>query len=567
MQTSLEKAQPALNRLPLLLLVTFLLIEVFYGALLFSGFNYGGDAVELFYGIRSPTSSEVYTTDNHAQSILWFTLPLASLTYSARSEPAKLSRLLSHVGLIVLTMTGLLVGMGSLQNGGKLVFEEYKFSIFLNVALIVAIGFVTSNVTPIKVIGSPCYPSSPAHKAVLFTSVINAILFYFLVLGDRSKFHDGEINDRTSGLAWVAASLLFAMLIGRFTLTYGRVSDAVAHAKATLTVVVVNEMYQTFWSFNRFPGDSQRLVRVVHAITASVLMWGIRASHSSTPLKPHFPRGVNPIIPVVAFAANQLWWSFRLLHNPEGVYDIKLTNAERFQAQIQGLSILWSLIPFVSSAFALASKPSDLASLCTTIQHISLSCVGMLLALGKRANGGLIDDTTFGASVAVNLFLFGLAHHGRQNNGTQNHNHTANGLSPARLALLAIVGFNIFYYLDLAFSNGKKFNSDLKDDRTRAATSWISLNILHVIFVLRNVIKFGSDNNARHVAKTFVFVIFLTETLNHTIGSEFIPTTSKIELFFVHAFMALSLAWGIRSKTIIATTTPRRLTPAIAKID
>jgi len=120
LQTSLEKAQPALNRLPLLLLVTFLLIEVFYGALLFSGFNYGGDAVELFYGIRSPTSSEVYTTDNHAQSILWFTLPLASLTYSARSEPAKLSRLLSHVGLIVLTMTGLLVGMGSLQNGGKL---------------------------------------------------------------------------------------------------------------------------------------------------------------------------------------------------------------------------------------------------------------------------------------------------------------------------------------------------------------------------------------------------------------------------------------------------------------
>lgn len=560
-----HKEQPPIvtqivKSLPLLILSAFVLIEILYGALLFSGVDFGGDPLVRFYDLglsNSPTPSEIYTTDNHAQSVIWFTAPLAALTYANRQDPAKLSRLLSYVGLIIVTMSGLILGMGQLgPNAGKLVPSEYSFSVCLNVALLVAVGIATRAVPAAAAIGDPMKPSTPAHKAALFHGIVNAVFFYKLVLGDRADFHADFSGDRTSGLAWITAALLFTMLVGRFTLTYGTETDAVAYCKGALAVVALNELYQTFWLKDRFHAASAFArfgARFIHCVVAAVMVWGIRSAEKLTSegeqKKERPPIGINPAVPIVVFVLNQLYWSIRLLSGASGIYAVDLSSGERFQSQLQGLSITWGVVPLLAAALASRKDPFALSRLCLPIQLVSLASVGILLSLAGHSNGGQIKDGNFGPSVAINLLVFGLATTGSHYLPASTVGGDSSTLSRPKVALLFIVGLNVFYFLDLSFGDGSKFNSSLVTltsfDRV-GATSWIALNILSVVHVLLSVVRNCSNSTARFVCSTFVAVVFYTEAFNRTVGEGYIPSFTKIEVGAVHAAMAGALIWGAK---------------------
>jgi len=171
----------AIPKVSLAFLVFFIFVELYYAASLFSGLSVGGSGyapLSRFY----PSAfgpSDLFANDMHAFSILWFTISLMPLAYLNRNDPAKIVRLLQTIGFVLLTMTGLLIGMKE-----KLASNEFSFSIYPNIALLVLLKVASKNIVPSK----RDTTATPTRNATLFNALICILYFFATTLGRPDKF-------------------------------------------------------------------------------------------------------------------------------------------------------------------------------------------------------------------------------------------------------------------------------------------------------------------------------------------------------------------------------------------
>ncbi|GMH76462.1 hypothetical protein TL16_g07093 [Triparma laevis f. inornata] len=395
--------------------------------------------------------SDIFTNDYHAFSVLFYTIPLIPLAYANRANPSVLARLVQTITFIILTMSGLIIGMKD-----KLAANEFSFAIYLNIALITLANLAIKNVTP----SNPnLSPFSPAKKATLFTVVLNFFYFFLMNLGRRNKFNDYEgkrgakrralrtilyqlvasllgslrsplVNDYevvtsgTSGFAWISADLLFTALVGVFAVRYGNNSDNVNFAKATVLVMILAELYNRFWAYEGIGSITESCI--VHVVSALLQIIAIRLTKSDVDssvegwMRKHATAEtttnnnnnndfkMHPVIPIAMFIVFQAFWTYQYLNGGKALFDFDLTAAEIYQNRLQGLSITWYLIPLIGIAFNahVRSDISRLSSLNITIQLLTFPIVGIILTLGKSTNSGKIRDDLFNFGLVYNVVVF-----------------------------------------------------------------------------------------------------------------------------------------------------------------
>ncbi|GMI17071.1 hypothetical protein TrLO_g9645 [Triparma laevis f. longispina] len=553
------------NPAPLAFLTFFIIVELYYSTILFSGCPIGGSGttpLKRFYPDASG-ESDIFTNDYHAFSVLFYTIPLIPLAYANRANPSVLARLVQTITFIILTMSGLIIGMKD-----KLAANEFSFAIYLNIALITLANLAIKNVTP----SNPnLSPFSPAKKATLFTVVLNFFYFFLMNLGRRNKFNDYEVvTSGTSGFAWISADLLFTALVGVFAVRYGNNSDNVNFAKATVLVMILAELYNRFWAYEGIGSITESCV--VHVVSALLQIIAIRLTKSDVDssvegwMRKHATAEtttnnnnnndfkMHPVIPIAMFIVFQAFWTYQYLNGGKALFDFDLTAAEIYQNRLQGLSITWYLIPLIGIAFNahVRSDISRLSSLNITIQLLTFPIVGIILTLGKSTNSGKIRDDLFNFGLVYNVVVFLFARLGIRNAPFNKRAFATPSFSVSELAFLVIIVLNVYFYLSAVFNDGSRNSgyesAGYESDRT-GAPKWLALNILSITIVFGGVLTYGESYEALFLTKVFTFVIFISEVFNHTFGRSFMPREAKNELVKVHMLMFVFLVMANRDLT------------------
>ncbi|GMH94809.1 hypothetical protein TL16_g13007 [Triparma laevis f. inornata] len=545
--TAIPKAPQA----PLAFLAFFIFVELYYAASLFSGLSVGGSGyapLSRFYPSASGPS-DLFANDMHAFSILWFTIPLMPLAYLNRNDPAKIVRLLHTIGFVLLTMTGLLIGMKEklgepetdvalpkFYSNFTLVLttasNEFSFAIYLNIALLILLNVASKNIVPSK----RDTTATPTRNATLFNALICISYFFATTLGRPDKFCK-EKTYGTSGGAWISADLLFYALVSVFTFLYGNAADNIAHSKTNVLLSVLAEIYVRFWSYEHSASINES--SFVHLITILINLYALMKSKTESTTSNTTSNDnikLNPKIPIVLTIVSGLTLAFKYLAGGHDMVDFSLTPAEEYQHRLQGLSILWSLIPFIGIAYHARNDLSRLSSLSLTSQRLWFIALGVILTLGKSSTNGLIRDDLYNFGVVSNIVQIALASLGAKHTPHERRRNPSEPSAPEK-AFYLIIAFNVFYYLKTVFDDGAAFNSQsVNPDRT-GASKWLAMNIFSVTVVFGGVLTYGHDFEALFLTKVFMVVVALSEVFNQTVAKDFMPEEAMREVAVVHAVM------------------------------
>ena len=533
---------PVMSQVPFIVLLCFIASELYFALSLTRGMTFGGaNPLERFYGITDPTSSEIYATDFHAFATTWLLIPLFFLTMKIRDNPTKTAMLLRYVAMIAMMMNGLLVGMGRISNGGKITDAEFPLCL-LNPLIMFIIALVTTSRSV-----SPPANTSPhrtiitnARVAVATNGVIHVIFFLILQLGDRKAWHqvEGPINDRTSGYAWTSAFVLFPSFISVFVLKHCSDADAKVFAKSSVLVLVLCELFNhTKASKNGPQLGSRSSSSAVHVLQSLILLWGT-FSHSH-PFK-KAGRSLSNGIPasgvgVFLFLLMQWFWALKLMADGgASTSPFPLSGSSVFQGRLQGLSVLWSLIPLT----ALAATGSKIPILTNIVFPSTVAAMGTLVSIGKVSNGGLVEDTAFGATLVLQLIILALFLFDKTPPNSKVQQSKAQNLP----LLLVLASASWYYFQALLTPNLASTTSPI----ALGALNWLALNNLNVVILVSSVLKFGSEREATVVGKAFVAVIIITQLFNQIVAAPFFPLERRIEFGVVHAVMSTAILYGCR---------------------
>lgn len=534
-----------MSQAPFIILLCFIASELYFALSLTRGISFGGaNPLERFYGITDPTSSEIYATDFHAFATTWLLIPLFFLSLKIRNNPTKTSKLLQYVAMVATLMNGLVVGMGRISNGGKITDAEFPLCL-LNPLIMTIIALVTASrfVSPPTDINPHRTLTTNARVAVATNSVIHVIFFLILQLGDRKAWHqvDGPIVDRTSGYAWTSAFVLFPSFIATFVLKHCSDADAKVFAKSQVLVLVLCELFNhTTEASENGPKLGSRIgSSVVHVLQSLILLWGAFSHSRPVPVtRPLLKAGRSVSngasgVGVALFILVQWFWALKLMiDGGASTSPSPLSGPSVFQGRLQGLSILWSLIPLT----ALAATGSRIAILSRIVFPSTVAAMGTLVSIGKVSNGGLVEDTAFGATLVLQLIILALVI-----SGTSPPSSKAQQPKAQNPPLLLVLASASWYYFQALFTPNLGPSAS---PVALGALNWLALNNLNVVILILSVLKKGSDAEATVVGKALVAVIIITQLFNQIVAAPFFPLGRRIEFGVVHAVMSTAILRG-----------------------
>jgi hypothetical protein len=162
--------------------------------------------------------------------------------------------------------------------------------------------------------------------------------------------------------------------------------------------------------------------------------------------------------------------------------------------------------------------------------------MGTLVSIGKVSNGGLVEDTAFGATLVLQLIILALVI-----SGTSPPSSKAQQPKAQNLPLLLVLASASWYYFQALFTPNLGPSAS---PVALGALNWLALNNLNVVILILSVLKKGSDAEATVVGKALVAVIIITQLFNQIVAAPFFPLGRRIEFGVVHAVMSTAILRG-----------------------
>ena len=215
-----------------------------------------------------------------------------------------------------------------------------------------------------------------------------------------------------------------------------------------------------------------------------------------------------------------------------------------------GVSFLWSFIPYVILALKNQKDDAKLRRMLTFMAFGTFLNVGMMVAGGPKSAGGLFVDSEHRTNIIMQTLMIPLLGTAISNGPVATRKGDVMS-TPIKKALALNAAAFIFWYIDFAtLSPVTKYctGCDISDPYTYDATRWFAAAILQGVNWMMYTINFEDAEGQKTIATWYVAMHCIIEYIIRfsPLGSE-TPADAVMEGTILRVVLLGSLAWALQS--------------------